>query len=211
MANRSTMIENKLMLLRKILRKARSTLYHRALSPFAELMLEERKRLDARIAITVKAYNQNQQCDHKTLLDIRGEELNWPQRFERADRCYVAYAEGQAAACLWICFGEWRYTDNDPGTPLPEGAAFLYDAQTIERFQGKGIYQALLCHAAEDLANQGLDRVLLMYDQTNAAARKGPENAGFRQTSFYVSVHRILNFLTFRRINAPPSGVERDD
>lgn len=104
------------------------------------------------------------------------------------DRCYAALLRGRLAAYIWLASGSIEAEHNRgrtaaSGVPIsfPPDAAFVYKAFTRTEFRGRRLYAALLAGAMQELACEGISRLISTADWTNEAAVTACRRLGFRE------------------------------
>jgi hypothetical protein len=182
-----------------ILTKTRNAFSFVTAQRFYVLRLETMREVAPKIPITILRYDIAQKCPCETLRKIKGARKDWVRRWLRGDMCYVACADTEPLAYLWICHGKWRLKDKDKGRPLPQRCAFLYDARTREHWRGNRVYQTLISRSARDLLSCGYESLYLLASDRDLAARHAPEKLGFRRTEHCIRVYRFLRLFRFRR------------
>jgi GNAT superfamily N-acetyltransferase len=182
-----------------ILRKIKSFLLFTTTHRFVVLPLKTVRKSQARISVTILRHDLDHTCSPEVLHRIKGKAKDWKDRWERGDLCYVAYADGEPIAHIWICHSEWRLKDEDKGSPLPSLSAFLYDAKTREKWRGQGVYQALISMSVTELTSKRYKNLYMLADDRNLPAQHAPAKLGFRRTEHYIRLHRFLKVLNYRR------------
>ncbi len=104
------------------------------------------------------------------------------------DRCYAALLRGRLAAYIWLATGSIEAEHNRgrtaaSGVPIsfPADAVFVYKAFTRSEFRGRRLYAALLAGAMQELASEGVARLITTADWTNDAAVAACRRLGFRE------------------------------
>jgi len=181
-----------------ILKKLKNAFSFVTVQRFFVLQLETIQEAGPKIPITVLRYDIVQKCPRETLRKIKGETKDWVRRWLRGDICYVACADKEPVAHVWICHGEWRLKDKDEGRPLPQRCAFLYDARTREQWRGNRVYQTLISRSASDLLTRGYESLYLLVSDLDFAAQHAPEKIGFQRTEHCIVFYRFLKLFKFR-------------
>ncbi len=182
-----------------ILRKIKSFLFSSTIHRFVVLPLKTVSKSQPRVSIVTVRYDLDHTCSSEILHTIKGKTKDWMKRWQRGDICYVAYADTEPIAYLWICHGEWRLKDEDKGSALPARSAFLYDAITREEWCNQGVYQDLISKSADDLISRGYENLYLDVSDRNLPAQRAPEKLGFRRTEHYIRLYRFFKVFNFRR------------
>lgn len=104
------------------------------------------------------------------------------------DRCYAAIIRGRLAAYIWLATGSIEAEHNRgrtaaSGVPIsfPPDAVFVYKAFTRTEFRGRRLYAALLAGAMQELASEGIARMITTADWTNEPAAAACRRLGFRE------------------------------
>jgi GNAT superfamily N-acetyltransferase len=87
-------------------------------------------------------------------------------------------AEGTIACFCWV-----RYRGRAIGPVALEdhpGRVFLYNAQTLPPFRGRGLYPALLRHMRSTLTRERHTEFIGDVDRLNTVSRRGIERGGFQ-------------------------------
>ncbi|MHC4570464.1 MAG: GNAT family N-acetyltransferase [Planctomycetota bacterium] len=182
-----------------ILRKTRSFVFLATILRFVVLTLKTVRKCQARISVTILRYDVDHVCSSEILQRIKGKTVDWTLRWQRGDLCYVAYADGEPIAYLWICHGEWRVKDEDKGSKLPSRSALVYDGITRKQWRSNGVLKALLVRSASDLRSSGHDYIYGIVGERNTFSRRALSRVGFRDTEHYICLYRFFRFFNLRR------------
>ena len=102
-------------------------------------------------------------------------------RFERGNRCYLAFMGDIAVAYGWVASQEGGIAELGWTFALPAGNCYLYNFRTLPAWRGRGIYPQLL----QAILHQEsfFDRFWIGYLPDNVASGRGISKAGFEVVS----------------------------
>ena len=103
------------------------------------------------------------------------------RRIEEGERCLLGRYRGRPAHWFWLADGE-EYRDRGLAFTflLAPEEGYLYDANTVKEFRGRGFYREAIGEAARLLGEKGKRILLLAVSQTNRPARAAVEKSGFK-------------------------------
>jgi GNAT superfamily N-acetyltransferase len=105
------------------------------------------------------------------------------RRLVAGKRIYTAWVAGELATYGWVSFGEEYVGELNLNLHLLSGEAYIWDCVTLPAFRRNGLYSALLGYIADQLRQEGLQRVWIGADLDNQPSQHGIANAGFRQVA----------------------------
>ncbi len=109
--------------------------------------------------------------------------LRWKKyrrRINEGERCLLGRYRDRPAHWFWLAEGEGYYDRGlDFTFTLAPQEAYLYDANTIKEYRGRGFYREAIGKAARLMGNKGKRILLLTVSQTNLPARAAVEKSGF--------------------------------
>lgn len=128
------------------------------------------------------------------------------KRLENGDRAFVVFDRDQVVAYVWMCLGEREIYSGDKMTP-GAGECFLYDGYTFQGYRGQRLLPAMLYHTRQDLAREGIARILVDIASTNASSIRAVEFSGFHR-HLRITGHVLFGFLKFssRKVIAADRG-----
>lgn len=105
-----------------------------------------------------------------------------PARLANGDELFGWQSAEGAVACF--CWVRYRGRSIGPVT-LKEhpGRVFLYNAQTLPAFRGRGLYAPLLGHIRSTLTQERHTEFIGDVDRRNIVSRRGIERAGFQHVA----------------------------
>ena len=108
-----------------------------------------------------------------------------PELYERrlatGDRCAVLWDSGAAVADVWFCLR--RHEEHRLRLDLADHEGYVYDGKVVDGLRGRRLLQQARVAAGEDLAVDGITRLVTAVDAVNgsslrAARRHGAEPFG---------------------------------
>lgn len=112
-------------------------------------------------------------------------------RLKRGEKCYAAYVGGEIASYCWIAFGEVMVGEIQRLIRVRSDEVYLYDAYTLPKWRGYGLFSAVLAEILRNLKCHGYRRALIFALGDNIPSRKAISKAGFKQFSS-IAYLRIL-------------------
>ena len=101
-------------------------------------------------------------------------------RLEKGDKVFIAKSNGDLVAYLFAATSKTDIGEIDDWLIVDQNEVYLYDAFTVSRVRGKGIYPRLIMHASACFKKQGFKHALIFSTVGNAASIRGIERCGFR-------------------------------
>jgi GNAT superfamily N-acetyltransferase len=101
-------------------------------------------------------------------------------RLEKDDKVFIARSNGDLVAYLFAATSKADIGEIDEWLIVGQNEVYLYDAFTVSRVRGKGIYPRLIAHASAYFKNQGCKHALIFSTSGNTASIRGIERCGFR-------------------------------
>lgn len=139
----------------------------------------------------------------QSILQIREvnsqKETQFKRRFQRGDRCFVAYDENQIATHFsWVkTKGEMGISSAKRSFQLTPNMRWIFDCRTHTDYRGKSIYPFVLTHLSNLLLHEiGVSSIRIDTNTKNKASIAGIEKAGFKQV---MRVFRLWKFTIIKK------------
>lgn len=113
------------------------------------------------------------------------------ERLRRGHVCFAAWAGGEFAHHCWLGFGPWTLGDIGITIELSAVEAYLYDAYTVPRFRGNGIYPAVVAVLLAFAGSQGHRVVYARANKHNMDAIGSLGRVGFGEAA-NLTFYRVL-------------------
>lgn len=134
--------------------------------------------------VRIRGTGANETQTAKSAMQAAADDDDWevPGRLANGDELFGwQSAEGTIACFCWV-----RYRGRSIGpVALKEhpGRVFLYNAHTLPRFRGCGLFPALLGHMRSTLTQERLTEFIGDVNRRNTVSRRGNEKAGFHSAA----------------------------
>jgi GNAT superfamily N-acetyltransferase len=111
-------------------------------------------------------------------------------RLERGCRAFAAWDwPGEMVSWLWVSTGQEWAPPLRRTLHIPPGDCYGWNAGTVERCRGRGLFTGLLEYAGRWMARQGCQRMWTGVLDDNLASQRGHLSAGFRPVLRVVAQH----------------------
>lgn len=101
------------------------------------------------------------------------------ERLSRGDRCFVARKEGKVMSFAWLTTKAWGLWDVRSLIIPRKGSVCFYNARTDVRYRGLGLLSMLAHHLDKVLAEEGVERFLVVVEPKNRVAIRCFKRDGF--------------------------------
>ena len=102
-------------------------------------------------------------------------------RFSRGDRCFSVIEKGDILSFFWSRSVERCLPELHLKFSLKPYQMWMYNAVTVKRARGRGLYPNVICHMAAVLGQEGIDELFVDVEQSNRASLRGIERVGCKR------------------------------
>lgn len=122
-------------------------------------------------------------------------------RFSREDRCFAVLEGGDILSFFWARFGEKYLPESHLKFHLRPHQVWMYNAVTVKRARGRGLYPNIIRHMTQVLGQEGIDELFVDVEETNQPSLRAVARAGckkiariqikkiFSTTKYYLQIY----------------------
>lgn len=121
------------------------------------------------------------------------------KRFNRGDRCFVAFSEGVPCHFSWVrMLGVMAISSANKSFSLDTNQSWIFDCRTNESYRGLSIYPQVISRISNDLLENGMTSVMIDATKDNSASVNGILKAGFIPVK---QIWRWASFIWSKKLN----------